>query len=317
MVQGLSFDIEDLRLLAAIYAARSLSGGAKRLGVDHSSAFRRLGKLEQRLGVRLFDRARDGYTPTPAGELTVATATRMIDDLLALEHKLAGEDLRPSGIVRVTTTDTLVDFLAPAFRSFQRAHPEITLEVVVALAFLTLTRRDADVAIRAAEEPGEALVGRRVGEIAFSVYGSRAALGEVRTENIGDHSWVGFDESLGHLAAAKWMKTHVGNEQITHRANTLPAIQTAVRSGMGLAALPCFMGDADPELVRITGTISELETPLWVLTHPDLKRVARIRTFLDHIAAEIGYRRGMLQGLGPSEVMNIRQSIPPLEGTRA
>src|SRR5438552_1107485 len=124
------FAFEDLQLLATLGEAGSLTGAARRLGVDHSTAFRRLGALEQRLGVRLFERARDGYSPTPAGEAAIATALRILDDLDALERRLAGEDLRPSGVVRVTTTDTLVEFLAGPLAAFREAHREIVVEVI-------------------------------------------------------------------------------------------------------------------------------------------------------------------------------------------
>src|SRR4051794_16437719 len=104
------FALEDLRLVRAIGEAGTLTVAAHRLGVDHSTAFRRLGAVEKRLGVHLFERARDGYTPTHAGEAAIAAAVRILDDL---EHRLAGEDLRPSGVVRLTTTDTLLELIAP------------------------------------------------------------------------------------------------------------------------------------------------------------------------------------------------------------
>src|SRR5687767_13524946 len=120
---GLPWD--DLKLVYAIGTAGTLSGGARRLGIDHSTAFRRLGALEAQLGVRLFDRARDGYAATPAGEAIIRDAARFDEMVGALERRLAGEDLRPSGTVRVTTTDTLLGVLAPALARFRDGHPEI------------------------------------------------------------------------------------------------------------------------------------------------------------------------------------------------
>ena len=152
---GLPWD--DLRLVFAIGSAGTLSGGARRIGIDHSTAFRRLGALEARLGVRLFDRARDGYAATPAGAAIIREAARFDDVVGVLERQLAGQDLRPSGTVRVTTTDTFLDVLAPQIARFQKSHPEITIELVVANAFLSLTKRDADIAIRPAAEAPEKL----------------------------------------------------------------------------------------------------------------------------------------------------------------
>jgi DNA-binding transcriptional LysR family regulator len=290
------FALDDLHLVAALGAAGSLAQSARRLGVDHSTAFRRLGSLEQRLGVRLFERARTGYAPTPAGEIAIATAQRVLDELGGLERRLAGEDLRPSGTVRVTTSDTMVDFLTPVFAAFHAAHPEIMLEVVVSTAFLTLTRRDADVAVRPAVDPGDTLVGRRVGTVAYAIYGLPRWFGADGAEVLPDADWVGLEESLAHLAAARWMQAHVGPGRIVQRANALSAILAAVRAGLGVAPLPCFIGDPFPELARTAGTLAELETPLWLLTHPDLRRVARIRAFLDFAAEAITARRAMLEG---------------------
>ena len=123
-----------------------------------------MGNLEKRLGVRLFERARDGYTPTPAGEAAIVTATRFDRELSDLERRIAGEDLRPSGPVRVTTTDTLLDLVTPIFATLRAEQPGIVIEVATGNEFLTLTRRDADVAVRPAAAAPEGLVARRIAD---------------------------------------------------------------------------------------------------------------------------------------------------------
>src|SRR5262245_29124784 len=138
------FTLDDLRLVHAIAAAGTLTGAARRLSLDHSTAFRRLNAVEKRLGARLFERRRDGYTPTEAGQAALKTAARTLDDLDDLERRLAGEDLRPSGVVRVTTTDTLVGLLSSMFVALRDEQPDITVELIVANPFLALRQRDAD-----------------------------------------------------------------------------------------------------------------------------------------------------------------------------
>lgn len=291
------FGLDDLRLVHAISAAGSLTGAARRLGVDHSTAFRRLGSVEQRLGVRLFQRARDGYTPTTAGEAAVAAAGRVLDDLGELERRLSGESLRPSGTVRVTTTDTLLDFLAPVFAGLRTAHPEITVEIVAANTFFTLTRRDADVAMRPAATVPENLVGRRVAGLATAVYAAPGYLSSHPYDgNPGDHDWIGFDDSLRHLAAAKWMQSHVPADRVVCRASSLLALRAAARSGMGVAPLPCYLADPDPGLHRARAPVADMESALWLLTHPDLRRVARIRAVLDFTAHYLAGKRPLLEG---------------------
>lgn len=291
------FAVEDLRLLQAIGEHGSLSAASRRLGVDHSNVFRRLGGMEQRLGVRLFDRARDGYTPTPAGETAIATAARVLAEIELLERRLAGEDLRPSGIVRITTADTLAPFIAPMLRAFRKAHPEIVTEVFISNAFLTLTRRDADVALRPSSQPGDALVGRKVAEVAFAVYGVKALAAQLASKraSLETLDWVGFDESIAHIGAARWLAARVPSERVVHRSNSILAIEEAARAGLGLAVIPCYQGERAPNLVRVSDTIPEAMTPIWLLTHRDLRRVARVRVFLDFMAEAIARERAAME----------------------
>ena len=163
--QSLHWD--DLRVVQAIAEAGSLSGAGRRLGASHATVFRRLNAIERRLGVALFERSRTGYAPTPAGEDLAATAARVETEVLGAERRVVGRDLRLSGSIRVTTTDTLLmGLLSPIFAGFQRAHPEIVLEVAVSNQLFNLSQRDADVAVRPSPSPPEHLVGRRVGTVA-------------------------------------------------------------------------------------------------------------------------------------------------------
>lgn len=291
------FRLDDLRLVHAISVEESLTGAARRLGVDHSTAFRRLGTMEQRLGVRLFQRARDGYTPTTAGEAAVAAAARILDDLGELERRLSGEELQPSGTVRVTTTDTLLDFLAPVFAGLRAVHPEITVEIVAANTFFTLTKRDADIAIRPAATVPENLVGRRVAKLATALYAASDYLSlHPYDDNPGEHDWIGFDDSLRHLAAARWMQSRVPTERVICRASSLLALRAAAHAGMGVAPLPCYLADPDPGLYRVQAPVADMESALWLLTHPDLRQVARIRAVLDFTADRLAGKRPLLEG---------------------
>ncbi len=160
-----ALSLEDLRLVAALGHAGSLAGAARRIAVNHASAWRRLGALEQRLGVRLFERSRTGYSPTPAGEEAIAVAERVALQLDDLGRRLKGQDVRATGVVRLTTTETLLGLLAPILAELRDAHPGILVEVVTSNAFFTLTRRDADIALRPALTAPDGLVARRLGGI--------------------------------------------------------------------------------------------------------------------------------------------------------
>lgn len=293
-VEQSRLDLDDLRLIAALAETGSLAAAARSLRVNHASAWRRLGALEQRLGVRLFERSRSGYAATSAGEAAVAVAIRTLSEVAELERRLVGQDIRPSGMVRLTTTETLLDLVAPALLDLRRSHPGIIVDLVTDNAFFTLTRRDADIALRPAGRAPEGLVARRLADIATAVYGSFAT----RVEDAATADWVAPDDSLAHLGSARWITTNVAPERIVMRASSLIALRIAAGEGIGLAALPCFMGDRDPRLVRVLPPLPEMATSLWLLTHPDLRHTARVRVVLDALAAHFARQRQCLDGSG-------------------
>lgn len=289
----MALDIGDLRIVLEIARGSGLSGGARALRVSHATVFRQLGRIEDALGVRLFERFRTGYAPTPAGEAVVAVAERVEAEVAELERRVAGQDLRPSGTVRITTTDTLLPLLGSCLREIRQEHPEITLEVVISNAFLSLSRRDADIAVRPTREPPPELVGRRISTIAYAVYGVAPP---DRGAGVAELSWVAPDDSLAHLGSARWMRANVPAERIVARSNTVLGLLDLAKAGVGVAALPCFLGDAAADLVRLRDPDPGMGTELWLLTHDDLRRVSRIRAVLDGLAGALQRRKAALEG---------------------
>jgi DNA-binding transcriptional LysR family regulator len=289
------FDLEDLRLLAALERAKSLSGAARQLRVNHASAWRRLGNLETRLGVRLFERTRSGYAPTPAGHEAVALAERVTRELDEAARRLTGQDIRPTGIVRLTTTEALLGFVAPVFKDLRVSHPGLVVEVAVANSFFTLTRRDADVALRPASAAPEGLVARRLAAIASAIYATPEYVQDRRDVDPLLMDWLSPDDNLSHLRSAQWIARHVAPARIVHRANSLIALREVARAGVGLAPLPCFLGDADDRLVRVAPPMAEMASNLWLLTHPDLRRMPRVRAVLDAIGEYVSKRRRAME----------------------
>lgn len=290
---------EDFRFVKAIADTRSLAGAASALGVNHSTVFRRLGQIEQGLGTRLFERGRAGYALTPSGEEMVRLAERMSEDIVVFERKVTGQDLRPSGELRLTTSDmVLLHLMTDVLVAFRIAYPEIVLDVVISNQRLNLSKRDADVAVRAVYSRPEALAGRRVGRIAWAVYCSSALEHPPRDlAATRDAKWVAFSDSTAAGKAAKWLKDNVGEERIVYRVNTLLGLAEAAAGGAGLVVLPCFIGEVVRGLRRIGKPLRELEGELWLITHPDLQRSARVRVFMDFCAAEIAKRRRVLESL--------------------
>jgi DNA-binding transcriptional LysR family regulator len=292
-----TWDWDDFRLVLAVFREGTLSGAARKLGVTHSTVFRRLGAIEEQMEVRLFERFRDGYAPTLAGEIAAESAAHLEDEVLTLERRLSGQDLRPSGTVRIATTDTLGTILMRHLPAMRDLYPEIQFEIAISNAMANLTRREAEIAIRPTLEPPEILVGRRVADIAHAIYGSRTYLSRREDKDLSAHDWIGLDDALASTVIARWMYENLQGAQITCRVDALPASRDAALAGLGLALLPCYVGDPAAALRRfMPKTLAEPRSALWLLTHDDLKRATRIRATLDFLAKAFASERRLLEG---------------------
>jgi DNA-binding transcriptional LysR family regulator len=289
---------DDFRYVKAIADTHSLAGAAEALGVNHSTVFRRLGQIEQQLGSRLFDRGRAAYALTACGEEMVELAQRMGEDIVAFERKVSGQDLRPSGELRVTTSDmVLLYLLNDVLIGFRRAYPDIVLDVLVSNQRLNLSKRDADVAVRATYQTPEALSGRRAARIAWAVFGAKALASKPFDPAIDGrrYDWIAFSDPIAIAKATKWLKSHVDEKRIVYKVNTMLGLVEAAAAGVGMALLPCYIGATSPGLAQLSPPLPELEGELWLVTHPDLRNTARVRAFLDFCGAAIAQRRSLIE----------------------
>ena len=208
----------------------------------------------------------------------------MSEQIETAQRSLSGRDLGLFGAIRITTADTLMHgLLMPYVAEFRALNPAIHMEIVINNTFLSLTRREADVAVRPSNIVPENLVGRRVGRLRSAIYASKSYLKRNPKKEWAAHDWVAPDEVLAHLAQAKWMRENIPEGRIAVRVDTLLGMVAAVRSGMGLGLLLCFLADDERELVHLAEPANELDTDLWVLSHPALKGVARIKALTDFL----------------------------------
>ncbi len=294
---------DDFRLIKAIADHDGLTGAAAALNVNHSTVFRRLGQIEEQLGQPLFERRKTGYVATVVGAEMAALAGRMEEDVTAFGRRLAGRDVAPSGEVRVTTTDTLyLAMLLPIFAAFRLANPAIRLDVVIGNQTLNLSRRDADVAIRASDTPGETLVGRRLATLTWAIYG-RAQDG-LNPEESADadllfqRDWVTLGDQLGYVKAARYVRDRVAPEKIALKSSAVLGMTEAVEQGLGIGPLPCFIADQRPGLIRLMPPDPDFSTGLWILTHPDIRNAPRVRAFMEFVGGELAKKRGLIEGGG-------------------
>ena len=291
-------DWNDLRYVKAIADAGNVAEASNKLNLHQSTVFRRLNSLEKNLGVRLFERLPSGYVMTEAGEEFCQAAERIEADISALNRRISGQDMRPSGTIRVTMADALlVKLISPCLAKFRLKYSEIELEVLISKDVVNLTKRDADIAIRTTNKPLETLVGRRISRVAMAVYGSKEYLKtHPNLSNLNRHDWIGFDESIIDSATARWLKQTVPDIKFQYRFNTCMGILAAVKANAGLALLSCYLGDSEPNLSRVSLPIPELEKELWILTHEDLRYVTRIRTFIDFVASFLAQKINLIEG---------------------
>jgi len=192
----------------------------------------------------------------------------------------------------------LLHLLTDVLVGFRHAYPEITIDVVVSNVLLNLSKRDADVAVRATYHAPESLSGKRVCQIAWAIYGAKDKPHPVNPSiDVPHHDWVSLVDQTAVARAARWLKDRGGENRIVYKVNTMLGLAEAVAGGVGVALLPCFIGETVAGLARLSPPLPELGGELWLLTHPDLRNTARVRAFLDFCAMEMLKRRKMLECL--------------------
>jgi DNA-binding transcriptional LysR family regulator len=274
----------DLRVFIAIAESGSLAGAARTLGQNHSTVFRRLNTLESDVRTRLFDRLPSGYALTPVGERMLELARRADDAIQTIDRELAGRDLEPTGTVRLTTAPNLARTIVPkALAALRRTHPGIVVEVAVGDSDYDLNRREADLALRATTHPPEHLVGRKAASLDWWLMGTGRAAAP-RERDLATTRFIGAEWALMRLQAFEWLEKHHG-DRIVARANDLSTMAALAKAGVGVALLPSDQRESGlKRLYRVPGLTGEL----WLLTHPDLRHVQRIRAVWDALIDAIG-----------------------------
>jgi DNA-binding transcriptional LysR family regulator len=279
-------DWNDIPYFLAVAESGSLSGAADKLAVNHSTVFRRINSLEEKLGVRLFDRLPEGYHLTETGQTALEFAYQAENSLISFERNIAGHDQRLTGEIRVSAPYSMASkILAPCIAEFHTTQPSIKINILVSDAVHDLSRRDADIALRATSHPPDYLLGRHVTDFKWHVYASKQYLkshGRPRNmRSLQTHSLIGPDDSLLRIDAYKWLKENFPSSQFLSYASDLSTIAALCLQGLGLAILPSHY--IELRLEKLFVMKPEFSDQLWILSHPDLRHVARIRAFSDYL----------------------------------
>jgi DNA-binding transcriptional LysR family regulator len=278
-------ELGDLELLLALVRGRTLAGAAERLRLDTSTVFRSIKRIEQDLGERLFERSKQGYLPTELALELSRHAERIESQLHEAREaafKNAGE---PSGVLRITTTDTILQgLLLPILPAFAAAYPGIDLELIAANALADLSRRDADVAIRATRKPPQHLVGLKLGTMSAAVFASRELIGRSGKPLKPEHmDWIALDESLAEHPSVRWRERRYPKLAVRYRCNSVLSVAGSVVQGLGIGVAPLFLLKDNPKVRIVEGPLEELDTDLWILAHPDIRHLQRVKLLFDFL----------------------------------
>lgn len=284
---------DDMKLFLAVARSGSISGGAKLLEVQHSTVSRRLRAMEDKLGTRLIERKRSGYELTRAGEQIKQTALQMEREMLAVNETLLGKDANLVGSLRVSAINNMASsILMPIFASFSEKHPQVELHICVSNMDVSLAQREADIAIRLTNSPTDTLIGKRMLTVSSAIYGSREHLETVKHQGH-EPRWIGVNCCQFHKT---WTKQSCHHQSHRFYSDDTLLTLAAIREGLGVSYLPCFMGDADPALRRYSDPDPQHDLGLWILLHPDLKRTARVLAFRDFMIRHIQEQRDLFEG---------------------
>ncbi|HTI81940.1 MAG TPA: LysR family transcriptional regulator [Acetobacteraceae bacterium] len=291
-------DWDNVRYFLAIARGGSVRAAAGRLGVNHSTVLRRIAQLEKRLGAHMFEKLPSGYRLTEAGEEVLELADQMEASSQLLETRVFGRDQSVRGLLRMTLAPTLAThLLMPDFADFARLYPDIEMEILASGELANLTNREADVAIRVVYDR-EALPlnlhALKGPELFGGVYISRDRLAAWRAGEPDPVRWV----VISSHGIPDWAReSEVRTTGVPIRTTDGEAQIVAVRQGIGITALPCFVGDADPLLIRVPGTASHRYGTVWLLTQGETRKTKRVRLFTEFVSRRLAAYAPLLAGL--------------------
>ncbi|QLI82520.1 LysR family transcriptional regulator [Chitinibacter fontanus] len=283
---------QDLEFLLAVSRGGTLAAAAERLGVDASTVFRSIQRIEKGLGQRLFERSKAGYLPTELAQTLAQHAEQME---IALESARSAAQLQPedvAGSVRITTTDSILHGLvAPELDALARLHPQLSFDLHTGNELANLTRRDADIAIRATRKPPQHLVGKHLGSISVALFAApHSPWADLAAAIAQQAPWIAPDDALPDHPTVLWRKKHYPKITPRYRVNSILTVVELIERGMGVGMVPLFLAATRPNLRPLTGALVECATDLWLLTHPESRHLRRVATVFSHLAQHIQLR---------------------------
>ena len=279
----------DLEVVLALTRSGTLAAAGERLGLDPSTVFRSIQRIERGLGQPLFERSRTGYLPSDQAQVLAGHAEQMETHL---ESARSAAQLGPelvSGTVRITTTDTILHGLvAPALKELHATHPLLGYELHAGNELASLTRRDADIAVRATKRPPQHLVGKHIGPIRVALYAARkGSFRRFDEARLASGDWIAPDDALPEHPSVLWRKKHFPKVSPTYRVNSILTVMEFVVQGLGVGLLPIFLAQGHNGLRALTAPLDECQTELWLLAHPESRHLRRVSAVYGHLSQQM------------------------------
>ncbi len=299
--------------MLAIAETRSPLKAAEFAGVSASTMYRHINALEEKVGAKLFDRLPEGWQATAAGEDAIQLAKDVEKSVSDLEARLRVKTTVPQGALTISVSDEFAwHYIAPLLQQFRDRYPAIIPAVHVSNTFADLARHEADVAIRPSKDPGETLIGRKAGQMRHALYASRSYVkrhgAPVTIDDMTQHFVCEYDQAIKSYDVARWLSTVCSGYQVAAKFNTLSALSAAVQTGLGIAVLPCYIGDQLPGVVSIMAIEDGLPLDIWLVAHRSRKRDPNVRAFFDFFATALLRDAAMFQGMPYTHTLDVAQS---------
>ncbi len=279
----------DLEAVLALARTGTLAEAGERLALDASTVFRTIQKVEKGLGQRLFERSRAGYQPSELAQQLAGHGEQVEAQLEAARSVLQLQPEQVSGTVRITTTDTVLHGLvAPALKALQASHPLLGFDLHAGNELASLTRRDADIAVRATKRPPQHLVGKHIGPIRVALYaGKKGGIKRFDDAVAAQASWIAPDDALPEHPSVVWRKKHFPKVSPRYRVNSILTVAELVAQGLGIGLLPVFLAQRRADLVPLTEVLDECQTELWLLTHTESRHLRRVSAVYGYLSQNL------------------------------
>ena len=280
----------DLKYFLALAREGTISAAGRLLNVKHTTVARRIEALETSLGTRLFDKSRSGYAMTQAAEDLYQQVASMEEKVRTIDRQSANQDSALAGPLKLTIAFELANrLIIPKMEDFCQRFPDIDMQLLMTKSLVDLAAMEADLAIRMTPNPPDYLVGREIMKLHHGIYASQEYL-QQRSRK----TRVVLFESENKRP--DWVKKHVSDPEISLRVDDVGSMAVAVANGFGLAKLPCFIGDTQPELVRLDFKMPPSDWGIWVLNHVELRTTARVRACKEHLISVLEDQHDLIIG---------------------